>query len=83
MAYFICTTCGTQHAALPSSTEQPPKHCAICEDERQYVNPRGQEWTTLQQLQADHHNVLREQEPGLTGIGTEPKFAIGQRALLL
>jgi glyoxylase-like metal-dependent hydrolase (beta-lactamase superfamily II) len=83
MAYFICTTCGTQHAALPSSPEQPPERCAICEDERQYVNPGGQEWTTVQTLQADHHNVFREQETGLTGIGTEPKFAIGQRALLL
>jgi glyoxylase-like metal-dependent hydrolase (beta-lactamase superfamily II) len=83
MTYFICTTCGTQHAALPSSPEQRPEYCAVCEDERQYVNPNGQEWTTLQTLQANHHNLFREQEPGLTGIGTEPKFAIGQRALLI
>jgi len=31
----------------------------------------------------DSHNVFKEYEPGLTGIGTEPTFAIGQRALLL
>jgi hypothetical protein len=31
----------------------------------------------------DFHNVFKEYEPGLTGIGTEPTFAIGQRALLL
>jgi hypothetical protein len=31
----------------------------------------------------DFHNVFKEYEPGLTGIGTEPIFAIGQRALLL
>jgi hypothetical protein len=28
-------------------------------------------------------NALREQEPNLIGIGTEPKFGIGQRALLV
>ena len=27
--------------------------------------------------------MIREEEPGLTGIGTEPSFAIGQRALLV
>jgi hypothetical protein len=35
-------------------------------------------------MQADgFHNVLKEEEPGLIGIGTQPSFAIGQRALLL
>jgi glyoxylase-like metal-dependent hydrolase (beta-lactamase superfamily II) len=35
-------------------------------------------------MQADgYRNRRREQEPGLLGIGTEPSFAIGQRALLL
>ena len=76
---FICTTCGTQ---FPDS-EAAPEECPICLDERQYVGWDGQTWTTLRELQADHRNVLREEEPGLTGIGTEPEFAIGQRALLL
>ena len=77
MDNYICVTCGNQHAA----TEQPPLHCMICEDERQYVNPRGQSWTTLDELARGHHNLIKPLEKGLTGIATEPKFAIGQRAL--
>src|SRR5207249_1866669 len=38
---------------------------------------------TLKRLKADHHNRLEEEAPRLLGIGTEPEFAIGQRALLL
>jgi len=76
---FICATCGTQFA----ETETPPAQCAICEDARQYVPPTGQAWTTLEQLRVGHRNSWREYEPGLFGIGTEPDFAIGQRALLL
>jgi hypothetical protein len=56
---------------------------AACEDERQFVRYGGQEWTTLKRLAADHHNRLEEEAPRLLGIGTEPEFAIGQRALLL
>ena len=33
MSLFICETCGTQYA----ETAQPPSHCLVCEDERQYV----------------------------------------------
>lgn len=76
---FICITCGTQ---FPES-EEPPSACPICEDERQYIGPNGQQWTTLSELQADHHNVIKTVEPGLTGIGTDPSFAIGERALLV
>lgn len=79
MPNFICTTCGTQFA----ETETPPARCPICEDERQYVNHDGQQWTTLDELRQDHHNRIETLEPNLTGIGTEPKFAIGQRALLV
>lgn len=79
MQSFICTTCGVGHA--PS--EVPPAHCAICEDERQYVNARGQSWTTLAELQADHSNDIRALEPGLWGIGASPQIAIGQRALFV
>jgi hypothetical protein len=75
----VCATCGTQHA----SSSHAPSRCAICEDERQYVGPGGQEWTTLNELQRSHHNVLTPEEPGLTSIRTEPAFAIGQRALLV
>jgi hypothetical protein len=79
MQHFICITCGTQFGA----TQQPPEHCPICEDERQYVRQAGQAWTTLDALQRDHRNTIRPEASALTGIGTEPKFAIGQRALLV
>ncbi len=77
--YHICATCGTQ---FPESAA-PPERCPICEDERQYVNWNGQVWTSLDALRQRHRNVLREEEPELTSIVTEPSFAIGQRALLL
>ena len=79
MPAFICTTCGTQHA--PS--DAPPTACPICLDERQYVGPSGQRWTTLETLRTTHMNAWRGYEPNLLGIGTVPAFAIGQRALLL
>ena len=79
MPHFICTTCGTQHA----ESQAPPDRCPICEDERQYLGWDGQRWTTLDQLRADYTNRIRTEEPSLTGIGTEPKFGIGQRALLV
>jgi len=79
MPAFICTACGTQY----EPSEKPPAQCDICEEERQYVPPRGQTWTTLDQLVAGHFNSYRQYEPGVTGIGTQPAFAIGQRALIL
>jgi hypothetical protein len=79
MDSYICTTCGTQHAP----TAQPPARCAICEDERQYVPESGQSWTTMAALRRTHRNSWRRHEPGLFGVGSEPSFAIGQRALLV
>jgi hypothetical protein len=78
MERFICVTCGTQ---FPDS-DVPPASCPICTDPRQYVPPDGQQWTTLERLSAGHRNATRE-EGDLVGIGTEPSFAIGQRALLV
>lgn len=79
MPNYICATCGTQY---PES-QNPPAHCPICEDERQYIGWEGQKWTTLAELAATRHNEIKTEEPGLTGIGSEPAFAIGQRALLV
>ncbi len=79
MPNYICTTCGVQYA----DNDSPPERCPVCEDSRQYVNWKGQEWTTLEGLRTDYSNVLKPVEPNLTGIGTEPSFAIGQRALLV
>jgi hypothetical protein len=76
---WICVACGRQHSPSP----RPPAECAICLDERQYVGPEGQRWTTLDELRAEHRAEIREEESGLTGIGTSPAIAIGQRALLV
>jgi hypothetical protein len=79
MLAFICTACGMQYA--PSA--QPPAACPICEDERQYVPPAGQEWVTHEALAGPHYNAWRLLDPGLFAIVSMPAFAIGQRALLV
>ena len=79
MPAFICTTCGTQYP--PANA--PRGGCMICQEERQYVNPLGQSWTTLEQMRRTHRNAFGQHEPGLIGIGTVPGFAIAQRALLV
>ena len=79
MTSYICATCGVQHA----NTDAAPAHCAICEDERQYIGHNGQSWTTIPELQKDHRNRIEQVAPNLIGIGTVPGFAIGQRALLV
>ena len=47
---WICATCGVEYPAAA----QPPAHCPICEDERQYLSPKGQQWTTMAALAKDH-----------------------------
>jgi hypothetical protein len=79
MPPWICATCGVQYP----DTDQPPPGCPICLDERQYVGWGGQRWTTMAELAREHAVVLREEETGLIGVGVEPSFAIGQRALLV
>lgn len=79
MEKSICVQCGTQFG----ESAAPPARCSICEDARQYVRHGGQKWITLAQLAADHQNKFDDEAPQLLGIGTEPAFAIGQRALLL
>lgn len=79
MTAWICATCGVQH----DDTPRPPESCAICEDERQYVSGDGQQWTTMEELASTHRVVVRDEEAGLCGVGIEPPFAIGQRALLV
>jgi glyoxylase-like metal-dependent hydrolase (beta-lactamase superfamily II) len=75
----ICRTCGVQYEHA-----QDRRHCPICEDERQYVPEAGQLWTTNQELREQgYRSLLRQELYGLWGIGTEPRLAIGQRALLV
>jgi glyoxylase-like metal-dependent hydrolase (beta-lactamase superfamily II) len=75
----ICVTCGTQFAESAAA----PERCPVCEDERQFVGWAGQAWATLEALRAHHRLALKDEGDGLLGIGAEPKFAIGQRALLV
>ncbi len=77
--HFICARCGVQYA----ESDRPPARCAVCEDERQYLGPEGQQWTTLDAVGEDRRNRFQILEPGITAIGSEPFFAIGQRAMLI
>lgn len=81
MPKFICETCGVQY----SESETPPTECIICNEERQYVNPSGQTWTTLEEMQASHsyENEISEIADNLLVVHTKPKYAIGQAAYLI
>lgn len=78
MPTYICETCGTQYA----ESNQPPLHCSICVDDRQYVGWGGQKWTTHDALICKYRLRI-EDDCGLLGIGMPQGFAIAQRALLL
>ncbi|WP_407148853.1 MBL fold metallo-hydrolase [Bradyrhizobium sp. ORS 86] len=78
MPLWTCEQCGAQF----SEAATPPSSCPICEDERQYVNWDGQTWLSREEL-AQRHRLVWRDDMGLVGIGLEPSFAIGQRALLV
>jgi len=78
MPLWTCLQCGAQFA----DSSSPPHACVICEDERQFVNWNGQSWLSREELLQRHRLVWRD-DMGVLGIGMEPSFAIGQRALLL
>ena len=78
MPPWSCEQCGAQFP----ETASPPASCPICEDERQYVNWKGQQWLTREAL-AERHRIVWRDDLGLTGLGVDPGFAIGQRALLI
>jgi glyoxylase-like metal-dependent hydrolase (beta-lactamase superfamily II) len=85
---WICATCGNHYP----DAEHPPVSCKICSDERQWVPPSGQRWTTHDELAAApgpgdradrRHSEFWAVEPGLTGVRVTPEVGIGQRALLV
>ena len=78
MFHWICEQCG---AHFPDG-DTPPPACPICEDQRQFVNWKGQRWLKREQLAKTHQLVWRD-DLGVPGLALEPSFAIGQRALLL
>ena len=78
MPVWTCEQCGAQ---FPDNVA-PPAACPICEDERQFVNWRGQTWLSREQIRTSHKLVWRD-DLGLTGFAVEPGFAIGQRSLLI
>jgi hypothetical protein len=78
MTKHICKTCGTQHSEKPET----PDRCLICNDDRQYVDWEGQQWTTHEALAKEYTQRI-EFEEDLLAIGMTPDFAIDQRAFLL
>ncbi|TCP57177.1 metallo-beta-lactamase superfamily protein [Tamaricihabitans halophyticus] len=77
---WICPTCGNHYAAA----ETPPSSCVLCTDERQWVPPTGQRWTTMAELaEAGYRTEVRQVEPGLFGIGLTEPLGVGQRGMLV
>lgn len=75
---LICAACAVER------DEPAPDVCPICADERQYVPEDGQKWLTLDGLEQEgQQTLLKENEPGLIGITTEPTVGIGQTAQLV
>ncbi|EDZ59390.1 hydrolase [Bacillus cereus H3081.97] len=56
MANYICNICGVQYP----ENEEAPSRWKICNEERQYVNPIGQSWTTLETMQ--NSNLYKKEE---------------------
>lgn len=83
MPGYICATCGTGYPPIERHPDEPLPVCPICADARQYVPASGQLWTTMDAVARRHMNAWRLVEDGLMGFASEPKFAIGHRALLL
>jgi hypothetical protein len=77
VSFWICKTCAVEHS-------EQVDVCAICADERQWVPADGQHWTTLEELAAAGYQVeVKDVEPGLYGITSEPDAGIGQQSMLV
>jgi len=72
-----CATCGVEN-------DLDEAVCAICADERQYLPPGGQRWTTSAERAAEGCRIeIEALEPDLFGLTARPKADIGQTALLV
>ncbi|KAI0859630.1 beta-lactamase-like protein [Xylaria cubensis] len=84
--WLVCKTCGTQ---FPTDDKHKVTTCLICDDPRQYVPPSGQFFTSLDELRStgEHKNIFTplpgDPKGRFVGINTQPKVAIGQRAILV
>lgn len=81
--YLVCSTCGTQ---FPTTDRQALKTCFICDDPRQYTPTSGPSFTTLPDIRSKHKNAFHAfpvDPDTFISIVTEPKCAIGQRAILI
>lgn len=80
MRNYICVTCGVQY----EGSIQEPERCVICNEERQYVNPIGQSWITLETMKKENYqNIIGLEEKGLYSVKTSPAFGIGQTAYIV
>lgn len=77
---LVCRLCG---AHFPDG--DPPAVCPLCEDVRGlgFTPQGGARIVTLDELRETHRLEIREEEPGLVGIGMTPSFSADQRALLV
>ncbi|WP_428740460.1 hypothetical protein [Tenacibaculum sp.] len=74
----LCATCGTAYPTNMASTT-----CMICLDERQWVPQNGQIWIPHSELLKTHSVKLNRIQENFYELIINPKFAIGQRALLV
>ncbi|KAI2622436.1 beta-lactamase-like protein [Hypoxylon sp. NC1633] len=81
-SWLVCTACGTQ---FPTADRQKLKTCFICDDPRQFTPQTGQAFTTLDELRRTAKNTWTpfSDDDRFISIVTEPKVAIGQRAILI
>lgn len=86
---YICQLCGSH---FPQTDR--PTVCPLCADVRGlgFTPHGGARIITLEQLQGSHSLEVREEEPGLVGVGMKPDFSAassehrvgpGQRALVV
>ncbi|MCJ1287372.1 hypothetical protein MMC26_006721 [Xylographa opegraphella] len=86
---LICTACGTQFGVDRDSKKAACRICdsALCiQDPRQFVPPTGQSFTTLKEMrEGAFENKWQQDEIDhrVHSVWTEPKFGIGERAILL